>query len=270
MDGDAKPRKGLTDYGTMIGLGMGVALIAWSMASSTDIGAFFHFPSLTMVVGASLCAAIISVPLRSVREFRRVIRTCFVDESKSTEQVIAEMVEFADMARREGVLALEEKTRMVTDPFLVSALHMVVDGVDPEQMQSILEAELNALENRHADGRAILETIGRFAPAFGMIGTFLGMVVMLRDMTNPARIGPSMAVALLTAFYGAVIANLIALPLADKLARRTRHEVVLKTIVIRGALAIVRGDNPRIVQQKLSTFLRANERGLVSDQRRAA
>ncbi|MBI1825597.1 MAG: MotA/TolQ/ExbB proton channel family protein [Planctomycetes bacterium] len=270
MDGDAKPRKGLTDYGTIIGLCAGGALIAWSMCSSTDIGAFFHLPSLAMVVGGSLCAAIISVPLRNIREFARVIRTCFMDDSKSTEQVIAEMVEFADVARRDGVLALEERSRSLSDPFLVSALHMVVDGVDAEQMQGILEAELNALENRHADGRSILENIGRFAPAFGMIGTFLGMVVMLRDMTNPARIGPSMAVALLTALYGAAIANLVALPLADKLTRRTRHEIVLKTIVIRGALAIIRGDNPRVVEQKLSTFLRANERGRTGDHRRAA
>lgn len=260
MSDEAGTRKGLKDYGTVIGLSAGAGLIVWAIVSSTDAWAFFHLPSLAMVVGGSFCAAVISVPMRNVRELLDVTRNCFSDSSKMPEHVIAEMVEFAEIARRDGVLALEERSRAISDPFIVSALQMTVDGISPEQVQSILEAEIDALENRHADGRAVLENVGRFAPAFGMIGTLLGMVVMLRDMTNPSRIGPAMAVALLTTFYGAVIANLVALPLADKLSRRTRHEVILKSIVIRGALAILRGDNPRVVEQKLSTFLRAGER----------
>jgi len=143
----------------------------------------------------------------------------------------------------------------------VQGLHMVVDGCDPDLIESALTGHIEALEARHGEGRALFENLGRFAPAFGMIGTLVGLVIMLRDMHDPSNIGPALAMALLTTLYGAVLANLVALPLAEKLARRSKQEVLLKMIVLRGIRAIQCGDNPRLVGQKLGILLPSSGRG---------
>ena len=166
----------------------------------------------------------------------------------------------AEVARRDGILALENATAEIKDPFLVSGIQMAVDGTDPDQIESILLSDLEAVEARHADGKALFDSLGRYTPAFGMIGTLIGLVIMLKNMDDPSKIGPAMAVALLTTLYGALAANLVALPLADKLAIRSRDETAVKMIVIKGVMAIQTGDNPRIVEQKLKTFLPARMR----------
>jgi chemotaxis protein MotA len=169
--------------------------------------------------------------------------------------MVGELVEYAEVARRDGVFALEQCAGQCRDPFVTQGLHMVVDGCDPDLIESTLLSHMDAMESRHAEGRALFENIGRFAPAFGMIGTLVGLVIMLRDLHDPSHIGPALAMALLTTLYGAVLANLVALPLAEKLARRSRQEVVLKLIAVRGIRAIQCGDNPRLVAQKLSVLL---------------
>jgi chemotaxis protein MotA len=145
--------------------------------------------------------------------------------------------------------------KSIDDPFIVTGIQMAVDGTDPELIEQILTSELEAVEERHAGGKAIWDTVGRYAPAFGMIGTLVGLVIMLQNMDDPAALGPGMAVALLTTLYGAIAANLVALPIADKLGRRSDEELLLKNIIIKGVMSIQSGDNPRIVEQKLKTFL---------------
>lgn len=159
------------------------------------------------------------------------------------------------MARRDGILALENVTDDIKDPFLVSGIQMAVDGTDPDLIETIMMNDLEAVESRHAEGKALFDNIGKFAPAFGMIGTLIGLVIMLQHMDDPSKIGPAMAVALLTTLYGALLANLFAMPMAEKLGLRSREEVLLKLVVIKGVMAIQSGDNPRIVEQKLKTFL---------------
>jgi chemotaxis protein MotA len=171
------------------------------------------------------------------------------------KELIEAMVGYADIARRDGVFALERCAENIDDPFVVQGLHMVVDGCDPDLIESALMGHIEALEARHAEGKALFDNVGRFAPAFGMIGTLVGLVIMLRDMRDPTNIGPALALALLTTLYGAVLANLVALPLAEKLARRSRQEVLLKMIAVRGIRAIQCGDNPRLVGQKLNILL---------------
>jgi chemotaxis protein MotA len=211
--------------------------------------------SVAIVVGGSVCAALVSFPLRNLLGIIKVIRNCFFSKVQDSHALIADIVKYAEVARRDGILALENVTADIKDPFLVSGIQMAVDGQDPDLIENVLMNDLDTVQSRHSDGKALFENIGRFAPAFGMIGTLIGLVIMLQNMNDPSKIGPAMAIALLTTMYGAVLANLIALPMAEKLGLRSREEMLLKMIIVKGVMAIQSGDNPRIVEQKLKTFL---------------
>ncbi|MHC4350826.1 MAG: motility protein A, partial [Planctomycetota bacterium] len=164
-------------------------------------------------------------------------------------------VELAEVARRDGILALEGMISEMQDDFLVRGIQMAVDGTDPEVIQAVMETELENLLERHENGKGMLDAMGRYAPAFGMIGTLIGLVAMLQNMDDPSKIGAGMAAALLTTLYGALLANIVFMPMADKLGRRTNEEALAKTIIINGVMAIQSGDNPRTVESKLVTFL---------------
>ena len=243
------------DLATIIGLISGAALLLWAIMGKSDIQTFIDWGSVAIVGGGAFSAALISFPLRNIFGIAKVVKNCFFTKSRDPRGLIDEMVKFAEVARRDGILALENTAGDIKDPFLVSGIQMAVDGTDPELIQSILMSDLESVEARHADGKALFDNIGRFAPAFGMIGTLIGLVIMLQNMNDPSAIGPAMAVALLTTMYGALLANLIALPMAEKLSLRSREEMLLRMIIIRGVMAIQSGDNPRIVEQKLRTFL---------------
>ena len=185
----------------------------------------------------------------------RVVKKAFFSKPKDVKQLIADMVRYAEVARRDGILSLENMTRDMADEFVKSGIQMAVDGTDPELIEQVMTNELDAVAERHQQGKALFDNLGKYAPAFGMIGTLVGLVIMLQNMDDPSAIGPGMAIALLTTLYGALIANMVALPIADKLAVRSEEEALLKRIVIRGVISIQSGDNPRIVEQKLQTFL---------------
>ncbi|MCO6437984.1 MAG: MotA/TolQ/ExbB proton channel family protein [Phycisphaerae bacterium] len=243
------------DIATIIGLVMGCGLITWAILSQTGLNTFVDPPSIAIVFGGATSAALISFPIRNVIGVAKVVKTCFFSKARDPHVLISDMVRYAEVARRDGILALENVTQTITDPFLVSGIQMAVDGTDPDLIENIMMNDLEAVEQRHAEGKALFDNLGKYAPAFGMIGTLIGLVIMLKNMSDPESIGPAMAVALLTTFYGALLANLMALPMADKLALRSREELLLKMIVIKGVMAIQSGDNPRIVEQKLKTFL---------------
>lgn len=243
------------DVATIIGLVMGVGLLLWAIMGKSDLSAFADAGSVAIVFGGSISAVLVAFPIKNVLGTIKVVRNCLFARSRDPIGLIADMVKYAEVARRDGILALENVTADINDPFLVSGIQMAVDGTDPDLIESIMMNDLEAVEARHASGKAIIESFGRYAPAFGMIGTLIGLVIMLKNMNDPSAIGPAMAVALLTTMYGAVTANLIALPLADKLGLRSREEVLIKMIIIKGVMAIQSGDNPRIVEQKLKTFL---------------
>lgn len=240
---------------TIIGLFAGVALVLGSILMTSELDPFVDLPSLVLVVGGSICAALISFPMKHMSGVASVLRNCFFERRRNSKELVEELVKCAELARKHGMLALQNLNPKTSDPFLASGLQMVVDGLDPIVVENVLVDELEATEVRHQEGRALFENIGRYAPAFGMIGTLVGLVLMLKKLSDPSAIGPAMAVALLTTLYGALISNLIALPLAEKLGRRSREEISLKMIAIKGILAIQAGDNPRIVERKLKTFL---------------
>ncbi len=244
------------DLATVIGLVAGVALILWAILSKAPISAFIDGGAVAIVLGGSVSAALISFPLNRIMGIGKVVKNCFFSKPLDPVGLIEDMVKYAEVARRDGILALENLTSEIKDPFVISGIQMAVDGTDPELIEGILMAELEAVEDRHAEGKALFDNIGKYAPAFGMVGTLIGLVIMLGNMgDDPGAIGGAMAVALLTTLYGSLIANLIALPLADKLGLRSREEMMSKMIVIKGVMAIQSGDNPRIVEQKLTTFL---------------
>jgi chemotaxis protein MotA len=243
------------DIATIIGLIAGISLLLWAIMGKSSLDTFMDGGSVAIVLGGSVSAALVSFPLRNILGIAKVVKNCFFAKSRDPNELIADMVRFAEIARRDGILSLENVTHDIDDPFVVSGIQMAVDGTDPDLIKAIMMNDMETIEARHNEGKALFENIGRFAPAFGMIGTLIGLVIMLKNMNEPDKIGPAMAVALLTTLYGALLANLIALPMADKLGLRSREELLLKMIVIKGVMAIQSGDNPRIVEQKLKTFL---------------
>lgn len=258
------------DIATIIGLVSGSALILWAIMSKSSLSVFIDGGSIAIVVGGSIAAVLIAFPLKNVLSVTNVLRKTLFAKFPSPNDLIADLVRYAEVARRDGILALEGVAAEASDPFVQGGIQMAVDGTDPALVEQMLEGEVEALAERHENGKALLDTLGKYGPAFGMIGTLVGLVIMLQNMDDPAKIGPGMAIALLTTLYGSMLANLVALPLADKLAVRSKEELLLKAIIIRGIMAIQSGDNPRIVEQKLKTFLPPKMRGESSDEKQAA
>ncbi len=258
------------DLATIIGLIMGMALIGFAIIAGGSPLAFIDGASVAIVVGGAIAATMVALPLARLKGAVAVTKKALFYKPQSPRKLIEDMVSYAEVARRDGILSLETMTKEIDDPFIVRGIQMAVDGTDPELIEQIMTTELDNLIERHENGQAIFETLGKYAPAFGMIGTLIGLVAMLSNMEDPSSIGSGMAVALLTTLYGAMMANMVFLPMADKLAKRSAEELLLKTIVVKGVMSIQSGDNPRIVEQKLRTFLPPNARVETEEETEAA
>lgn len=243
------------DIATLIGIVSGFGLIVISIVMGGAPALFINIPSVLIVVGGTLAATLINYPLSDVLGVISTLRNAFFHKSNSPTLLIEKIVDFANVARREGILALETHAAEVEDPFLQKSVQLAIDGTAPELIKDILTTELAFMEDRHSIGQSILLAAGAFAPAFGMIGTLIGLVQMLATLDDPSAIGGSMAIALLTTLYGAVLANVLFLPCAGKLKVRTSGELLNKEIIIEGILSIQSGENPRIVEQKLKAFI---------------
>lgn len=205
-------------------------------------------------------ATLISYPLTTFLEVASIAKNAFQTQQQDLSETINTIVRFADKARREGLLALDEDADALDDLFLQKGIRLVVDGTTPELVRNILETELAFIAQRHKMGQSVFETMGAFAPAFGMLGTLIGLIQMLVNLDSPDAIGPGMATALVTTFYGSVLANLVCLPIANKLKTRSTEEIYVKEAIIEGVLSIQAGDNPRIVEEKLKSFLAPKQR----------
>jgi len=249
------------DIGTVIGLVVAVGAIMISVVvGGGNLMDLVNGPSIFVVLVGTMGATLVSFPIARLLKLHTVVLKSVFSKSSDLVETIKDLVRFAEVARREGILSLENLIGEMKDPFIVRGVKMAVDGTDPELIRTIMETELEALMERHGQGKQILDTIGRYAPAFGMIGTLMGLIAMLANMDDPSAIGPGMAVALITTLYGAFIANVFTGPLADKLQARDAEEILVKTIIISGVMAIQSGDNPRIVESKLMTFLPPSKR----------
>jgi chemotaxis protein MotA len=261
----------MIDRATVIGIVAAIALLISVIFAGAGVAfnAFWQMPSLLLVLGGSMLATLAAYPLARFLSLGSVIGKAVYESSDSPEDKVLTLVVLAEVARREGMLALEAPTERLDDQFLQQALRMAVDGTDAATIESVMNAEMESIDLRHTYGKGMLESIGRFAPVFGMIGTLIGLVIMLGHMQDPTQIGPGMAVAFLTTLYGLIIANIFCIPLAKKLAHRSSEELLLATIALKGVVAIQAGDHPRVVEQKLRVYLAPAQRNALTRERLA-
>jgi chemotaxis protein MotA len=250
------------DLGTILGVISGfVLIVATIVTGGAGLGTYMSLGSFLVTVGGSFAAMLVANPLSRMLGITRYISIALRTPDWQEEKIISDLVAFSERARREGLLALEDNLDEVEDEFMRKGIQLVVDGTDPDIIKSILYHDLNELQSRHETGQKIFDDWGKIAPAFGMIGTLLGLVQMLVNLGgDQSVIGQGMAVALITTLYGAILANLILIPIRSKLEDRDKEETRVKEIVIEGILSIQSGDNPRILLEKLVSFLPPNQR----------
>ncbi len=246
------------DLATLVGLvgAMGVVMASIVLGGSPLI--FFNIPSLIIVFGGTFLVVLMKFSIAQFINAFKVALKAFVSKQQSPELLIPEIVSLAEVARKEGMLALEG--REISNPFLDEGIKMLIDGHNREVIQTLMHKELQQTVERHKWGAKVFTSTGDVAPAMGMIGTLIGLVQMLSAMDDPKKIGPAMAVALLTTLYGAMFANMVAIPIADKLTLRKTEEGLLKAICIDGVLAIQEGKNPRVIESMLKAYLAPSKR----------
>lgn len=248
------------DLATIIGFVSGIALVVISILMGGEVAIFWNAPSFVLVIGGTIAVTLINYTLSDVLSVFNTLKNAFIHSVTPPEVLIQKIVSFATIARREGILALEAQASQAGDEFLQRSVQLAIDGTAPELIKDILTTEIAFMEDRHGMGQSILVGMGTYAPAFGMIGTLIGLIQMLVALDDPSTIGAGMAVALITTLYGALLANVIFLPAAGKLKVRTALELLSKEIIIEGILSIQSGDNPRVVEQKLKAFVSPNVR----------
>jgi chemotaxis protein MotA len=225
------------------------------MASGGNIAAYVDFPSILITVGGTVGAIIMAHPGDVLRTVGGAVKNAFVSHDPNLLAMVQTIVSFAEKARREGLLALESDVADLEDEFLKKSIQLVVDGTDPELVKAILDTEIGILEDRHSANKAIFDAMAELAPAYGMIGTLIGLIAMLGNLQDVSALGPGMAVALITTMYGSMMANMFSIPISKKLAARSSKEIVSMELMVEGILAIQAGENPRIVEEKLKVFL---------------
>jgi chemotaxis protein MotA len=246
------------DLATLFGLAGALIIVATAIVLGGSVGAFIDTPSLVLVVGGTLLVTLMKFSFKQFANAARVAVKAFIYRIPDPEELIHKSVELANQARANGLLVLEEA--VVPDEFFRKALSLVVDGHDPEVVRHILTKDLDLTLKRHRDGQSIFKAIGDAAPAMGMIGTLIGLVQMLGSMSDPKQIAPAMAIALLTTLYGALIANLVAIPIADKLALRSTEERLTKSLIIDAVMSIQDGQHPRVMRDLLRNYLPQSRR----------
>ncbi|MBA7680545.1 Chemotaxis protein PomA [subsurface metagenome] len=248
------------DIATIIGILLGFMVIITAIVAGGGWQMFIHIPSMAITIGGMLCATLIHFSLPQFLGIFSIVKKTIIAKVPSQTELIQKMVNYAAINRRDGALALEQEIPNLDNSFFIKGLQMLVDGRDAEQIRDFMSIEIQYLENRHSTGKKILEFMGSAAPAFGMIGTLIGLVQMLRNLDSPDAIGGGMAVALLTTFYGALSANLVFIPLAGKLGIYSKAETTAIEMIVEGICAIAQGDNPTIVREKMQAFISQGRR----------
>lgn len=252
------------DLATLIGMIGAFVIIITAMMLSGSIGMFVDVPSLLIVIVGSIFVVMSKFGLNQFLGAGKVAAKAFMFKSQDPAEVIDEIVELADVARKGGLLSLEGKE--VSNDFLQGGIQLLVDGHDPEVVKGLMSKDMDKTVERHEQGADIFKALGDVGPAMGMIGTLVGLVAMLSNMDDPKSIGPAMAVALLTTLYGAMLANMVAIPIADKLTVRRGEESMMKNLVIDALLAIQSGQNPRVIDSMLRNYLPASKRAKPEDE----
>jgi len=248
------------DIATIIGVILGFLVVVSAIVVGGGWQSFVHIPSLAITIGGMLCATLIHFSLPQFLGIFAVVKKTIVTKIPSSTELVQNMVNFAAINRRDGALALEQEIPKINDVFFVKGLQMLVDGQESDAIRDLMSLEIDNLRDRHSTGKKILEFMGAAAPAFGMVGTLIGLVQMLKNLSSPDQIGAGMAVALLTTFYGAFTANLIFIPLAGKLGIYSKAETTAMEMIVEGVCAIAQGDNPTTIREKMQAFISQSRR----------
>jgi chemotaxis protein MotA len=243
------------DITSFVGVFLGILCIVVSILLGGSLLVFYDTPSIFIVLGGGIASILISYRGGEIAKIFKVVAKAFFGKEASPGETIRLLIELSQKARREGLLALESDQENIEDDYIRQSLQLIVDGVEPETIRESMELELQNLEARHSKGQGLFKTMAGLFPAWGMIGTLIGLIKLLQALDDPSKIGPAMAVALITTFYGSVLANFICTPIANKLAIKSKEEVQMKEMIIEGILSIQAGENPRIMEHKLKTFL---------------
>lgn len=251
------------DIASLVGLILGMVMVVFGILSSGGniVDDFMDLPSVIITIGGSLAGTLASHKLADFIGGLKSIGLAMKEPSVGdASEVISNIINLSNISRKEGLLALEEATHDMDDEFLKKGINLVVDGTDPDLVRGILETDLINLEARHKKVIGFWEKWAELGPAWGMIGTLIGLVNMLKNLTDSSSIGPNMAVALLTTLYGSLIANWLAGPTAAKLKVNNDMEIMMREITVEGLLSIQAGENPRVIEEKLKSFLAPSDR----------
>lgn len=243
------------DIATIIGVLAGIGLIIGSIFLGGAITDFIDVPSIMIVLGGTIAATLIAYPLKIALMVFKVISSAFLHQPKKFENVIEQAAHLSNIVKAQGAIGIEKHAKKVKDKFFKKGLQMIADGTNARIVNDIMSAEIGQMKERHAVGYNLMSDMGKFAPAFGMIGTLIGLIQMLSSLNDPASIGPKMAVALLTTFYGSVIANLICLPIAVKLKGRSKEENLSMRVTLEAVKGIAKGESRNIIEDRLAIFL---------------
>ncbi|PRX33667.1 chemotaxis protein MotA [Orenia metallireducens] len=255
------------DLASIVGLALATILVLMGMFQQGSLMMFLNIPSILIVLGGTLGGIILSYSFKQLKNAIASMKIVFSGQSNEAGDIISILVSFAEKARREGLLALEEEVYELDDDFLKKGVQLIVDGTDPQLVKSIMETELNFIEERHSVNKGVFDTGAELSPAFGMIGTLVGLIGMLAGLDDPGSLGAGMSVALITTLYGSMMANMFFLPVGAKLKVKSEQEILSKEVMIEGILSIQAGENPRIVEEKLKAFLSPSSRtGLNSEE----
>ncbi|AEH51840.1 motility protein A [Pseudothermotoga thermarum] len=249
------------DISTVLGVLMAFGMILFGIISNrASLGIYYNLPSLFITVGGAIASTIASHPREKSFKIFKIMMSTFKELKVDNIGLIRTLVSFSEKARREGLLSLEEHLNEIEDPFMKKALQLVIDGTDPDLLKNMMETEMDLIEEDFAAEKALLDSAGAFAPAYGMIGTLIGLIAMLKTLNNPETLGPGMSVALITTFYGSLLSNAVFLPMAEKIGRRAAKILRQKQMILEGVLSIQAGENPRVLEEKLKSFLTNEEK----------
>ncbi|MBO5030708.1 MAG: motility protein A [Lachnospiraceae bacterium] len=259
------------DLASLIGFIACFILVVFGIVSGDDgfaaIGFFMSGSSALITFGGAFMSTMMSVSMSDFIAGLKSFTLAFKTVKVNIPEMITKIIELSNIARKEGLLSLEEAAGNLDDEFMKKGIMLIVDGTDPELVRGILETELDSIEARHKDKIGFWETCASMGPAWGMIGTLVGLIIMLQHMTDPSTLGPAMAVALITTFYGSMLANWVCTPTANKLKANNAIEVQAKAIMIEGLLSIQAGENPRVIEEKLKSFLSPKDRTSGAEER---
>jgi chemotaxis protein MotA len=243
------------DIASFAGLAGGIVVLLFTILLSGDLAGYLHLPSIVCTFGGTAAMVVFAYPFSKLKEAFSSVKYVFFLQKIEAEDIIKSIIDLANVARKEGLLALEEAGQQLKDSFLQKGILLIVDGTDPELVRNILETELSFIEDRHKGNQAVFEFMATMGPGFGMLGTLIGLINMLANLDDPSTLGPNMAVAIITTLYGSIIANVFCSPVVSKLKLRSSEEILMKEVMLEGMLSIQAGENPRIIEEKLKAFM---------------